>query len=150
MVAPAAAAAAAAAAVGTAPTGRGAKARPPAKGAPVAPSVSEQAVHVNDRASAVFVIVVVAVFALIFVNALFLGHKGLFSGLLPHSTPVASEPVPASGEPSASASAVASGGLLRALALGRPVGPRVAVGPPSSSAAPSPSAAAPSPSPAAS
>src|SRR6478735_3749187 len=79
--------AAAAAAVAAAPTGRGAKGRPPAKGAAVAPSVSEQAVHVNDRASAVFVIVVVAVFALIFVNALLLGHKGLFSGLLPHATP---------------------------------------------------------------
>ena len=73
------------------------KSQQPAKPVKAAPTVSEQAVHVKDRASAIFVIVVVGVFAVIFLNALFFGHKGMFSGLLPHATPVATE-APASAE----------------------------------------------------
>ena len=72
----------------------------------MAPTVSEQAVHINDRASAVFVIVVVAVFAVIFLNALLLGHRGTFSGLFP--TPVVTEEPQATEEPSDSAGASAS------------------------------------------
>ncbi len=63
------------------------------KAAPAAPSVSEQAVRVDDRASAWFVIALVAIFAIVFANALLLGNGGLVSHILPTPTPVVT-PVP--------------------------------------------------------
>ena len=57
------------------------------KAAPVAPSVSEQAVRVDDRASAWFVMALVALFAIVFANALLLGHGGLVSNIFPSPTP---------------------------------------------------------------
>ena len=68
----------------------------------VAPTVSEVAVRIQDRASQVYVAVVVAVFAAILLNALFLGHGGLFA-----PTPSASL-LPSAAAPSAGASAAAA------------------------------------------
>lgn len=80
------------------------------KAAPAAPSVSEQAVRVDDRASAWFVIALVAIFAIVFANALLLGNGGLVSHILPTPTPVVT-PVPTAkptAVPSASPSAAPS------------------------------------------
>ena len=52
-------------------------------------TASDIAVHVDDRVSAIFVIGVIAVFVLIFLNALVLG-KGGFLTPLPTPKPVAS------------------------------------------------------------
>ncbi len=76
------------------------------KAAPAAPSVSEQAVRVDDRASAWFVIALVAIFAIVFANALLLGNGGLVSHILPTPTPVVT-PVP-TAKPTASPTAVPS------------------------------------------
>ena len=88
------------------------RAQGPAKAAPAAPTVSEKAVHVDDRASAIFVIAVVGVFIAIFVYALLFGYSGLASGLLPKATPTptveVSESPAASESASPSASAEAS------------------------------------------
>ena len=46
------------------PAARGRRDASTGEGPPAPPTVAEQAVHVNDRASAIFVIVVVAVFAI--------------------------------------------------------------------------------------
>jgi hypothetical protein len=76
--------------------------------------VSDKAVHVDDRASAVFVIAVVGVFVAIFLYAVLFGSSGLASGLLPKSAPtptveVSESPAEsASVEPSESASEEAS------------------------------------------
>ncbi len=143
--------AAAAATAATAATGgKRSRGKQPGKAAPVAPTVSEQAVHINDRASAIFVIVVVGVFVAIFLNALVLGQKGMFSGLFP--TPVVTEaPEPTdSPEPSASASASAAAspsGSAAASPSAAPSASPSAVPSASPSAAPS---AAPSASPSAS
>src|SRR3954447_17398098 len=101
-----------------------------------APSVSEQAVHIDDRASAIFVIAIVGLFALIFVGALLVGPGSLFGNVLRSATPTpvvesASPSASPSGAPSSSASASAS------------VAPSVSASAPASA---SPSAAA-SPSP---
>jgi len=78
-------------------------------------TVSERAVHIDDRISKIFVIGIAAIFGLIFLNALFLGKGGLFTAA-PTPTPVASAtPAPSltaapsltpapSGSPAASAS----------------------------------------------
>jgi hypothetical protein len=95
--------------------------------APVA-SPSEQAVHVDDRISSLFVAVIVAVFVLIILNGLLLGRNGALSprptptpvptvtaapsvGPSPSVTvsPAASGSPVASGSPAASGSPVASG-----------------------------------------
>ncbi len=60
-----------------------------------APSVSERAVRVDDRFSSWYVIALVAVFGLIFANAILFGHSGFISGLFPTPTPiVTASPVP--------------------------------------------------------
>jgi hypothetical protein len=95
--------------------GRGREARR-LRGRPATPvaSPSEQAVHIDDRVSKLFVAGTVAVFVLILLNGLLLGRNG---ALVP--TPIPS-PVPsatvgpsvspsASGSPGASGSAPASG-----------------------------------------
>jgi hypothetical protein len=81
-----AAVAAAGAGAGAAAGGRRNRGAP--KAAPAAPSVSEQAVRVDDRASAWFVIGLVALFAIVFANALLLGQGGLVSNLFPTPTPI--------------------------------------------------------------
>jgi hypothetical protein len=76
-------------------------------------TASDIAVHVDDRASAIFVIGVIGVFALIFLYAVLLGKGGILTPL-PTRAPIASPaPVPsasavASAGPSASASPTAS------------------------------------------
>ena len=70
-------------------------------------TASDIAVHVDDRASAIFVIGVIAVFVLIFLNALVLG-KGGFLTPIPTPKPVASLAPAASAAPSAVASPAAS------------------------------------------
>lgn len=76
--------------------GRRSRDRKPKAGAPVVvPSISEQAVHINDRASAVFVLAMIGVFVAIFGYALLFGQGGFVTNLLP--TPVvtpAPTPVP--------------------------------------------------------
>ncbi len=128
----------------------------PAKGQPaVAPSVAQEAVHVQDRASAVFVIAIVGVFVAILAYGLLFGHGGLVSGALATPKPVPT--VPASVAPSAAPSVAPS--AAPSVAPSVSAAPSVSVAPsaaPSSSAAPSaapsapPSAAPASPSPAAS
>jgi hypothetical protein len=82
-----------------------------------APTPSEVAVHVDDRVSAAFVILVAAAFIGILLWGLFLGHGGVFTPI-PSPTPVPSiaaspsasagaspsESAPASASPSASSS----------------------------------------------
>src|SRR5664279_2258872 len=70
-------------------------------------TASDIAVHVDDRVSAIFVIGVIAVFVLIFLNALVLG-KGDFLTPIPTPKPVPSLAPAASAAPSAAASPAAS------------------------------------------
>lgn len=88
--------------------GRRSRDRKPKAGAPVVvPSISDQAVHINDRASAVFVLAMVGVFVAIFGYALLFGQGGFVSNLLPTPTPVVT-PVPTAAptaEPSAAPTA---------------------------------------------
>jgi len=71
-----------------------------------APTASDIAVHIDDRASAIFVIAAIAIFVLIVLNALVLGKGGLLTPIAT-SAPVVIAPA-ASVEPSASASPAAS------------------------------------------
>lgn len=88
------------------PGGRRARDRKARPGAPVAaPSVSEQAVHINDRASAVFVFVMIGVFVAIIGYALLFGQGGFASNLLPASTPVVTAAPTAAPTPTAAPSA---------------------------------------------
>lgn len=106
-----------------------------------APTASERAVHVDDRFSRWFVIAIVAVFGLIFANAILFGHAGFVTGLMPKPTPVItasptvgpSSQAPSSQAPSSSESAApsASGSAAPSSSAGA-----------SSSAAPSSSASA--------
>ena len=91
-------------------TGGGRRNRGLPKAAPSAPSVSEQAVRVDDRASAWFVIALVALFAIVLANALLLGHGGLVSHLLPTPTPIvtAAPTAKPTAAPTASPSATAT------------------------------------------
>lgn len=86
--------------------------RPSLRAAPVAPSVSEQAVRVNDRASAVFVLGMVGVFVAILLYGMLFGHSGFVTGLLatptPSPTPVVTVSPSASTSPAASESPVVS------------------------------------------
>lgn len=90
--------------------------RGPARPSPVAPSVSEQAVHITDRASSAFVVGTVAVFVLILLYGILLGRAGIVSDALATPTPVPTAvpsltAAPSASEslgPSASASAVPS------------------------------------------
>jgi hypothetical protein len=116
--------------------------RSAAKAAPLAPSVSQQAVRVNDRASAIFVLAIVAMFAGIVVWALLFGYGGFVSDLLPTPTP-APTAVP-TAVPSASPAASGSPAASPAASPSAAASPSVGASP---SAAPS---IAPSPSPSAS
>jgi hypothetical protein len=86
---------------------RGRPATPPA-------TVSEQAVHIDDRISKLFVAGTVAVFVLILLNGLLLGRNGALSPTptptpVPSATAAPSGSSPASGSPGASGSAPAPG-----------------------------------------
>jgi hypothetical protein len=85
-------------------------ARTTGKTAQLAPTPSQQAVHVEDRASRFFVLIAVGVFVLILLNALLLGHGGLLAPVkTPAPIPVASAgPSAASPPPSAAPSAAPS------------------------------------------
>ena len=77
--------------------GRRSRDRKPKAAAPVVvPSISEQAVHISERASAVFVLAMVGIFVAIFGYALLFGQGGFVSNLLPTPTPVVTPaPTPA-------------------------------------------------------
>jgi hypothetical protein len=153
-----------AAAVAAGKASRGARDRRP-KAAPAAPpSVSAQAVHVNDRASAVFVLASIGVFVALFAWALLFGHGGFVTNVMATPTPAptatpAPTPTPApTASPAASPSAAASpsGSPAASPTASGSAAPSAsasaapaASAAPSGSPAPSPSAAA-SPSPAAS
>jgi hypothetical protein len=93
-----------------------------------AQTASDIAVHVDDRASAIFVIAVIAVFVLILLNAVVLGKGGLLTPI-PSPKPIPSlVPGTQAPPPSASASASPSGSVAPA-ASGSPT--------PSGSASPS-------------
>jgi hypothetical protein len=101
------------------PAERGPRRRPTAP-AQRAPSPSEVAVHVREDWSKAFVIITAAVFTLILLNGIVLGHGGLLTPIpTPTPTPTEAPSGSPSAEPSASGSPVVS---------------------PSTSAAPSPSA----------
>jgi hypothetical protein len=120
-----------------APRGR----RRPALAAQRAPTPSEVAVHVREDWSKAFVILTVAVFTLILLNALLLGHGGLLTPL-PKPSP---EPTEApSGSPSASPSGAPSVSPSASAAPSGSAAPSASASPsaavsaaPSSSAAPS-------------
>jgi hypothetical protein len=94
----------AAAATGVAARRRGVAASPSR-----APSPSEIAVHVREDVSKYFVIATAAVFALILLNAIFLGTGGLLRPLAtPTPEPSASPSASASGSPASSPSSSAT------------------------------------------
>ncbi|HEY4752039.1 MAG TPA: hypothetical protein VIH37_02065, partial [Candidatus Limnocylindrales bacterium] len=70
-----------------APPARGRRLRGQPKTVAAPRTASERAVKVDDRFSGWYVIAVVTVFALIFVNAVFFGHGGFVSGFLATPTP---------------------------------------------------------------
>ena len=79
-----------------------------------AQTASDIAVHVDDRASAIFVIAVIAVFVLILLNAVVLGKGGLLTPI-PSPKPIPSlVPGTQAPPPSASASASPSGSVAPA------------------------------------
>ena len=134
--------AAAAAGAAAADTRRAPRGTPPRK-TTAAPTVSEQAVRVDDRASAIFVLGVVGVFVAIFVLALLFGYGSFFGNVFKGATPVPTIEVTAAPSESAAASPSASVSIAPSES--------VAASPAASqSAAPSASPAAPSPSPSAS
>jgi hypothetical protein len=72
-------------------------------------SPAEQAVHIDDRISKLFVVAAVLVFALIFLNAMLLGRGGALSPApTPTPTPAATASPSASSSPSATTSPSAS------------------------------------------
>jgi len=82
-----------------------------ARGATPGPApVAEPAIRINDRASKIFVIATVAVFALIFLNGMLLGTGGTFRPYITPS-PAPSESLAPSASPSASGSAAPSGSV---------------------------------------
>ncbi|HEU0243973.1 MAG TPA: hypothetical protein VFQ75_08715 [Candidatus Limnocylindrales bacterium] len=129
----AAAAAGAAAATGARRTPRG---TPPRK-ATAAPTVSEQAVRVDDRASAIFVVGVVGVFVAIFVLALLFGYGSLFGNVFKGATPVPTIEVTAAPSGSAAASPSASASAAPSVSVAPSASPAAS---PSAEPSPSPSA----------
>ena len=72
-------------------------------------TISERAVHIDDRISKVFVIAIAVIFGLIFLNALFLGKGGLFAPVAtPAPIPVATAAPSATPAPSRGARRVGS------------------------------------------
>ncbi len=138
----------AAAAVATTParagrasaTSRGAGRGPRGTRGPAVPArvqtASDIAVHVDDRISAIFVIGVLAVFALIFLNAFLLGKGGLLTPL-PTPAPISSASPAASVAPIASASPAASAPASAAPSASPAASPSAGA-----SASPAPSASA--------
>jgi hypothetical protein len=117
-----AAAAAPAPTIPTIPEGRRRGATQPAIAA-----VPEPAIRIKDRASSLFVIITVAAFVLIFLNAILLGNGGVFNPYVAPTEP----PTPSIvASPSAAGSAAPSGSASPSGSVA-----------PSGSAAPSPSAA---------
>jgi hypothetical protein len=116
-----------------APRGR----RRPAVAAQRAPTPSEVAVHVREDWSKAFVILTVAVFTLILLNAILLGHGGVLTPIPtpspePTEAPSLSPSASASASPSASASASPAASAAPSASASAP-----ASAAPSSSAAPS-------------
>jgi hypothetical protein len=121
-----------------------------------AQTASDIAVHIDDRASAIFVIGVIAVFVLIVLNAVVLGKGGLLTPLpspkpIPSLVPGTQAPpptAPASAAPSGSVVPGASGSPAASASASTPSGSASpsATGSAAPSATPKPSAA-PSPSP---
>jgi hypothetical protein len=133
-----------ASAAAMAPGGRRGRDRQQPKNAPVLPSVSEQAVHIGDRASAVFVIGVVGVFVAILLYGLLLGGNGFVTGLLATPTPIVTAAPVATDSPAVSQSAApsASGSDAPSAAPSAAASPSVApsAASPSSAASAGPSA----------
>jgi hypothetical protein len=119
---------------------RGRGRQPALRAAPMAPSVSEQAVRVDDRASAVFVLGVVAVFVGILLYGMLFGHAGFLTGLLATPTPTEVATPVVSVSPGASESP--AGSAASPGASGSPAGSASPAGSPAASA---PASAAPSP-----
>jgi hypothetical protein len=93
-----------------APRGSGRDTQRPGTKAATPAQVIDPSIRVGDRASAIFVLGTVAVFVLIFLNAMLLGTGGtLHPYVIRSPKPTASASVPASVAPSASSSPAASG-----------------------------------------
>jgi hypothetical protein len=113
--------------------------------APAGPSVAERAVHLEDRASAIFVLAIVATFVGILLYGMLAGGAGFFTPLPTPSPTPTEEPIPSespSGSPSASPStspAASPSGSPGASGSGAPSGSPGAS--PSGSPGASPSAA---------
>jgi hypothetical protein len=125
-----------------APIGKRSRDRRAIPTAGAAPTLSEQAVHIDDRPTAVFVIAIVAVFAAILVYGLLLGQKGFISGFFPTPTPIVT-PTPA---PTATPTATPVPSVTVAPSASASAAPSVT---PAASATPAPTAtpaASPSPS----
>ena len=96
------------------PPGRSSRGRPTDTGRlgrPVTtpgPTPSDQAVHIDDRVSKAFVLVAVAVFAIIFANAMLLGKGGTFAAPSPSPSEAASESPATSESPSPGGSGATS------------------------------------------
>jgi hypothetical protein len=117
-------------------SGRGTRGNRQPVVAPRVQTASDIAVHIDDRASAIFVIGVIAVFVLILLNAVVLGKGGLLTPI-PSPTPFPSlVPGTQAPPPSASASASPSGSVAPA-ASGSPGASAPASAAPSGSASPS-------------
>jgi hypothetical protein len=84
--------------------------------------VAEPAIRINDRASKIFVIATVAVFALIFLNGMLLGTGGTFR---PYITPSPAPSVSASPSVAASESPAPSGSIGPSAAASGSVAPSV-------------------------
>jgi hypothetical protein len=110
-----------------------------------AQTASDIAVHVDDRASAIFVIAVIGVFVLIFLNAVVLGKGGLLTPI-PSPTPIPSlVPGTQAPPPTSSPAAAAPSGSVAPGATASPTASAPASVTPGGSASPSaPASTAPS------
>ena len=99
----------AAAAAGTAAAGgRGRRGRPGTATPEHVQTASDRAVHIDDRIPKFFVAGVAVVFAVIILNALFLGQGGLFAPV-PTPTPISTAAPGASASPAGSSTPAPSG-----------------------------------------